>query len=96
MKSKPMLAPFTSPFRSLDGHFLFLSIEMGIKNRREMRSVGFATDFRMYASFFVHENVSCYIANLLFHEDLFCMIKFLATLSSWGSKPQKAVRISAF
>ena len=31
----------------------FFSIEMGIKNRRKMPSVGFSTDFRMYASFSV-------------------------------------------
>ena len=61
VKSTPMLAPFTSPFRSLDGHFLFLSIEMGIKNRREMRSVGLSTDFRMYVSFSVHEIVTLLI-----------------------------------
>ena len=39
----------------------FFSIEMGIKNRREMRSVGLSTDFRMYVSFSVHEIVTLLI-----------------------------------
>ena len=60
VKSTPVLAPLTSPFRSFDGHFFF-SIEMGIKNRRETRSVGLSTDFRMYVSFSVHEIVTLLI-----------------------------------
>ena len=39
----------------------FFSIEMGIKNRREMRSVGVSTDFRMHASISVHKNVTLLI-----------------------------------
>ena len=61
VKSTPVLAPLTSPFRSFDGHYFPFSIEMGIKNRREMRTVGFSTEFRMYASFSVHENVTLLI-----------------------------------
>ena len=62
VKSTPVLAPLTSPFRSFDGlFFFFFSIEMGIKNRREMRSVGLSTDFRMYVSFSVHEIVTLLI-----------------------------------
>ena len=61
VKSTPVLAPLNLPFRSFDGHFFFFSIEMGIKNRREMRSVGFSTDFRMYVSFSVHEIVTLLI-----------------------------------
>ena len=61
VKFTPVLPPLTSPFRSFDGHFFFFSIEMGIKNRREMRSVGLSTDFRMYVSFSVHEIVTLLI-----------------------------------
>ena len=61
VKSTPVLAPLTSPFRSFEGLFVFFSIEMGIKNRREMRSVGLSTDFRMYVSFSVHEIVTLLI-----------------------------------
>ena len=61
VKSTPVLAPLTSPFRSFDGHFFFFSIEMGIKNRREMRSVGVSTDFRTHASFSVHKNITLLI-----------------------------------
>ena len=53
VKSTPVLAPH---FEASMAFFFFFSIEMGIKNRREMRSVGLSTDFRVYASFSVHEN----------------------------------------
>ena len=61
VKSTLVLAPLTSPFRNFDGHFFFFSIEMGIKNRREMCSVGLSTGFRMYVSFSVHEIVTLLI-----------------------------------
>ena len=61
VKSTPVFPPPYFAISKLRWPFFFFSIEMGIKNRREMRSVGLSTDFRMYVSFSVHEIVTLLI-----------------------------------
>ena len=95
VKSTPVLAPLTSPFRSFEGLFFFFRSKWASKIEEKCVPLESQRILGCKPNQYFRTQ-ECYIADLLFHKDHFCIIKFLAILPSWRSKPEKAVRISAF